>query len=114
LATRNIFARDQTTIKQIRKHWELYKNCRATIACALMCINGIPIGCGQAGAAMKRVKRTAAFAAALVATAAVAHAEDGDAAAGHAFARNACQPCHAVEVEQRKATMVHPPGRGYR
>ena len=50
---------------------------------------------------MKRVKRAAALAAALVATAAGAHAQDGDVAAGHAFARNACKPCHAVEAEQR-------------
>ena len=55
---------------------------------------------------MKRLKRMTALAAALLATAAVARAEDGDAAAGHAFARNACQPCHAVEAEQRKPRMV--------
>ena len=50
---------------------------------------------------MKRVKRMAALAAALVATTAVAHAEEGDAAAGHAFAREACNACHAIEDEQR-------------
>ena len=50
---------------------------------------------------MKRVKRGAALAAALVATVAGAHAQDGDVAAGHAFARNACKPCHAVEAEQQ-------------
>ena len=50
---------------------------------------------------MKRVKRTAAFAAALVVTSAGVRAQDSDVAAGHAFARNACQPCHAVEAEQR-------------
>jgi mono/diheme cytochrome c family protein len=55
---------------------------------------------------MKRVKRAAVLAVALVATAAVAHAEDGDAAAGHAFARNACQPCHAVEAELRKPRRI--------
>jgi cytochrome c len=66
-----------------------------------MCINRIPIGCGQAGAAMKRVKRMAALAAALVVTSAGVRAQESDVAAGHAFARNACQPCHAVEAEQR-------------
>lgn len=55
---------------------------------------------------MKRLKRMTALAAALVATAAVARAEDGDAAAGHAFARNARQPCHAVEAEQRKPRRI--------
>jgi hypothetical protein len=61
----------------------------------------IPIGCGQAGAAMKRVKRMAALATALVVTSAGVRAQESDVAAGHAFARNACQPCHAVEAEQR-------------
>ena len=50
---------------------------------------------------MKRVKRAAVLAAALVATVDGAHAEGGDVAAGHAFARNACKPCHAVEADQR-------------
>ena len=66
-----------------------------------MGINRIPIGYGQAGAAMKRVKRMAALAAALVVTCAGVRAQESDVAAGHAFARNACQPCHAVEAEQR-------------
>ena len=50
---------------------------------------------------MKRVKRMAALAAALVVTSASVRAQESDVAAGHAFARNACQPCHAVEAEQR-------------
>ena len=50
---------------------------------------------------MKRVKRMAALAAALVVTSAGLRAQESDVAAGHAFARNACQPCHAVEAEQR-------------
>ena len=50
---------------------------------------------------MKRVKRMAALAAALVVTSAGVRAQESDVAAGHAFARNACQPCHAVEAEQR-------------
>jgi mono/diheme cytochrome c family protein len=43
----------------------------------------------------------AALAAALVVTSAGLRAQESDVAAGHAFARNACQPCHAVEAEQR-------------
>jgi cytochrome c2 len=40
--------------------------------------------------------------AAIIAMAAVsAHAQDGDAAAGHAFAREACNACHMVEAKQR-------------
>ena len=50
---------------------------------------------------MKRVKRMAALAAALVVTSAGVRAQESDVAAGHAFARKACQPCHAVEAEQR-------------
>ena len=50
---------------------------------------------------MKRVKRMAALAAALVVTSAGVRAQESDVAAGHAFARNACQTCHAVEAEQR-------------
>lgn len=49
---------------------------------------------------MKRVKRMAALAAALVVTSAGVRAQESDVAAGYAFARNACQPCHAVEAEQ--------------
>jgi cytochrome c len=30
-----------------------------------------------------------------------AQAQDGDVAAGHAFAREACNACHVVEAEQR-------------
>jgi cytochrome c len=38
----------------------------------------------------------AALAAALVVTSAGVRAQESDVAAGHAFARNACQPCHDV------------------
>jgi cytochrome c len=55
---------------------------------------------------MKRVKRMAALAAALVVTSASVRAQESDVAAGHAFARNACQPCHAVEAEQRTPRSV--------
>jgi cytochrome c551/c552 len=38
---------------------------------------------------------------AIVAVTAVSgHAQDGDAVAGHAFAREACRACHMVEAEQ--------------
>ncbi|MBV8526033.1 MAG: hypothetical protein JOY71_28640 [Acetobacteraceae bacterium] len=40
--------------------------------------------------------------AAVLAVAALrAHAQDGDVAAGHAFAREACNACHMVEAKQR-------------
>jgi cytochrome c len=35
-----------------------------------------------------------------------AHAQDGDAAAGHAFAREACNACHVVEVEQQEPRRI--------
>jgi mono/diheme cytochrome c family protein len=50
---------------------------------------------------MKRVKRTAALAAALVVVSPGTYAQDGNVATGHAFARKACNSCHAVEAEQR-------------
>jgi mono/diheme cytochrome c family protein len=42
-----------------------------------------------------------ALAAALAVTAFSAKAQDGDIAAGHAFAREACRACHMVEPELR-------------
>jgi mono/diheme cytochrome c family protein len=75
-----------------------YRNTRRTkFVSALMWINTA----GKTEASMKRTRRAAALVAALVATAASAHAQGGDVAAGHAFARNVCKPCHAVEAEQR-------------
>lgn len=35
-----------------------------------------------------------------------AHAQDGDLAAGHAFAREACNACHMVEAEQRAPRLI--------
>jgi cytochrome c len=55
---------------------------------------------------MKRMKCVAVLAAALVVTSAGVRAQESDVAAGHAFARNACQPCHAVEAEQRKPRRI--------
>ena len=45
--------------------------------------------------------------AAILALAAVsAHAQDGDVAAGHAFAREACRACHMVEAKQQKPRRI--------
>jgi mono/diheme cytochrome c family protein len=38
--------------------------------------------------------------------AASAYAQDGDVAAGHAFAREACNACHMVEAKQRKPRRI--------
>jgi mono/diheme cytochrome c family protein len=35
-----------------------------------------------------------------------AHAQNGNVAAGHAFAREACNPCHVVETEQRAPRLI--------
>ena len=35
-----------------------------------------------------------------------AHAQDGDVAAGHALARQACNACHMVEAKQRKPRRI--------
>jgi mono/diheme cytochrome c family protein len=45
-------------------------------------------------------KRAGALASALVAAAFSAKAQEGDVAAGHAFARDACRPCHMIERER--------------
>ena len=47
--------------------------------------------------AMRQARRTATLAAVLTATAFNANAQDGDVAAGRAFAREACNSCHVVE-----------------
>ena len=39
-------------------------------------------------------------------TAMSARAQDGDVAAGHAFAREACNACHLVEAKQRKPRRI--------
>jgi mono/diheme cytochrome c family protein len=51
--------------------------------------------------AMELPTRTVVLAAVLVATSFRAEAQDGDASAGHAFAREACKACHMVEPEER-------------
>ena len=35
-----------------------------------------------------------------------AHAQDGNAAAGHTFARQACNACHVVEAEQQEPRLI--------
>jgi mono/diheme cytochrome c family protein len=46
------------------------------------------------------------LAAVLAVAAPCANAQDGDDAAGHAFAREACNACHMVEAEQRKPRRI--------
>jgi mono/diheme cytochrome c family protein len=46
---------------------------------------------------MYREARVVAFAAVLATAAFNAYAQDGNVAAGHAFAREACEACHMVE-----------------
>jgi cytochrome c len=47
------------------------------------------------------IRRTT-LVAALAATTLSAYAQDGDIAAGHSFAREACSACHVVEAEQQR------------
>jgi cytochrome c len=54
---------------------------------------------------MPRTRRLAP-AAILALTAASAHAQDGDVAAGHAFAREACNAYHVVEAEQQEPRRI--------
>jgi mono/diheme cytochrome c family protein len=46
---------------------------------------------------MEQARRTVIGAAALIAIALTANAQDGDVAAGRTFARGACNSCHVVE-----------------
>ena len=50
---------------------------------------------------MPQYIRRTTLVAALAATALSAYAQDGDIAAGHSFAREACSACHVVEAEQQ-------------
>jgi mono/diheme cytochrome c family protein len=56
--------------------------------------------------AMCQAGRAVALAVALAATAFNAKAQDGDIAAGHAFAREACKACHIVEAEEGSSRMI--------
>ena len=42
----------------------------------------------------------------LALTAVSVHAQNGDVAAGHAFAREACNACHMVEANQQKPRLI--------
>src|SRR5215472_5896420 len=55
---------------------------------------------------MPGITRRLVPAAILVLTAAGAHAQDEDIAAGHAFAREACRACHMVEAKQQKPRRI--------
>ena len=56
--------------------------------------------------ATREVRRATALAAALAVAAFSAQAQDGDVAAGHAFAWEACKACHEVEAEEPSSRMV--------
>jgi mono/diheme cytochrome c family protein len=55
---------------------------------------------------MQRARRTPVLAAILAAIAFSAKAQDGDIAAGHAFAREVCKACHVVEPEEASPRTV--------
>jgi mono/diheme cytochrome c family protein len=55
---------------------------------------------------MSVITRRLATAAILTLTAVSAHAQHGDAAAGHAFAREACRACHMVEAKPQKPRRI--------
>ena len=50
---------------------------------------------------MPQCIRRTTLVAALAATTLSAHAQNGDIAAGHSFARSACSACHVVDEQQR-------------
>jgi mono/diheme cytochrome c family protein len=51
---------------------------------------------------MPQYIRRSTLAAALAATTLSAHAQNGDIAAGHSFARAACSACHVVDGQQHR------------
>ena len=55
---------------------------------------------------MPQITRRLAPAAILALSTVSAHAQDGDAAAGHAFALEACNACHVVEAEQQEPRRI--------
>jgi cytochrome c2 len=55
---------------------------------------------------MMPLTRRLAPAAILALSAVSAHAQDGDVAAGHAFAREGCNACHMVEAKQKKPRRI--------
>ena len=63
---------------------------------------------------MPQYIRRTTLVAALAATTLIAHAQDGDIAAGHSFARAACSACHAVDAEQQRPPRRIVIGRAFR
>jgi cytochrome c len=55
---------------------------------------------------MSVIMRRLAPAAILALMSVSTHAQDGDAVAGHAFAREACSACHLVDTKQQKSRLV--------
>jgi cytochrome c2 len=55
---------------------------------------------------MCQAGRAVALAVALAAIVFRTKAQDGDIAAGHAFAREACKACHTVEAEEGSSRMI--------
>jgi mono/diheme cytochrome c family protein len=55
---------------------------------------------------MCQAGRAVAIVVALAGIAFSAKAQDGDIAAGHAFAREACKACHMVEAEEGSSRMI--------
>ena len=55
---------------------------------------------------MPRIMCRIVLAAVLAIAALRAQAQDGDVAAGHAFAREACNACHMVEAQPRKPRRI--------
>jgi mono/diheme cytochrome c family protein len=59
------------------------------------------------GITMCRRRAVVLSAAAMAATVFSANAQDGDVAAGHAFAREACRACHMVDPEARAPRRIN-------
>jgi mono/diheme cytochrome c family protein len=55
---------------------------------------------------MRQARRAVALPAALAAAVFSAEAQQGDIAAGHAFAREACKACHEVEAREPSPRMI--------
>jgi len=55
---------------------------------------------------MTRLRSPVILAAGLATAALSVHAQEGGVAAGHAFAREACNACHVVDAEQRARRLI--------
>src|SRR5262245_50008344 len=65
-----------------------------------------PVMVSTQGLVMEQARLAVMVAAALTATAFTAKARDGDVAAGHAFAREACITCHVVDPANASPRVV--------